>query len=255
MLGSLTGDPSAAVPISAISRFWWAGAEALDDLIDQDTDQKSLLAAIPCLTLFPQVVITQADVSGEVREFWRRELVAYSVHAAEGQLADLARTEITWPSVIRAYVGKTGAAYGGDAAMAARLVTADERVLHAWRSFGRMFGVLRQVHNDNGGPEAFAEDIRNGTPTLLLAHALEVTDRPAELNTVRRLARRDPGALTELRRMLLDPRITSGYDGRLVAFRNQARDLLHQLAGPSHHRDVLDSMIDTSAAAALKTAA
>jgi heptaprenyl diphosphate synthase len=262
VLGALGGDPEAALPICVVSSLWWAGAEALDDVVDGDagTDDLSgpalLTAGIACLTVVPQTYLAVAPVPDRLRMTWMAHTSASSLAAAEGQLADMARepSALTWRHVMATYVGKTGAAYERDAVMAAQLATDDEAVLRGWRTFGRLFGVLRQAHNDNSlADPADDEDLANGTPTLLLAHALDavpVAER-TRLLALRAAAMTDPALRPELRDALHAPDIVSGYRAKLGGLRRHAHTLLDHLTGPSDLGGVLRSWVDSSYALAI----
>ena|GEM_PF-1574416 len=265
VLGCLTGDPSAAVDVGALSRLWWAGAETFDDIVDGApmdhgapggwSPQHLLIGATACLTLIPQTVVEQSQVPAEVMAYWQDQLTAGSLAAMEGQLIDLgASPDITWRQVLSGYVGKIGAPYGRDAVMAVRLITAESTILRGWRSFGRLFGILRQVRNDNLDFRAQDEDLANGTATLLLAHAMTTgpSVRQTELSTLRAAARQDPEARAELRCRMTSGDIFSGYTARIHGLRDQAHELLGQLAArESDYRDVLHYMINEAADRAL----
>jgi heptaprenyl diphosphate synthase len=257
VLGALTGDPEPAVPVGVVSTVWWAGAEALDDLSDVMagavpvsltglTPTELLIGGVACLELIPRQFIDRCPLPDDVRSAWSAEMIAASVAAASGQLADVARDAgaLGWARVMATYVGKTGAAYARDAVMAAQLVTHDAATIGAWRAFGQLFGVLRQMRNDNAqaNPE-HDEDLANGTPTLLLAHALETGTpaRTAELLELRAAARRSVEARAALRHLLHAPDIASGYTGKLHAAYHLACSLLDSVAGPSIYRDALRS--------------
>jgi hypothetical protein len=276
--GALTGRPEDAVPVGTVSRLWWAGAQALDDLADTDIDgvpvrpaetattmvdtpsaaqhmARSVLSAMACGTLVPFAVIEAQPLPPEITRSWRRTLLGTSLQATAGQLGDLATIgPFTWAQVIRNYRGKTGAPYGRDAVMAARLSTADPVHLRAWRGFGELFGLLRQVANDAAPTGSGTnEDLANGTVTLSLAHALETSDPEARqrLLRLRQHARRDPQARTELAAALSRPDLKVGYAGRIGALRDQACTLLDRLASASDHRDLLHHLLHGSAQAAI----
>ncbi|MFC4504826.1 MULTISPECIES: polyprenyl synthase [Streptomyces] len=259
--GALTGRPEEAVPVGTVSRLWWAGAQALDDLADGvgevagevvTPDGKAVLLAMACGTLVPFAVIDRQPLPPEITESWRRTLLGTSIQATAGQLADLASFDspCTWAQVIRSYRGKTGAPYGRDAVMAARLSTDDPVTLRAWRVFGELFGLLRQVANDAAHDgSGIDEDLANGTLTLLLAHALETAgpETHERLLRLRIHARRDLGARAELSEALRRPGVTSGYADRIGALRDQACALLDRLAPASDHRDLLHHLLHGSA--------
>jgi Polyprenyl synthetase len=255
--GAVTGDPEPAVPVSVVSSLWWAGAEALDDLSDGTVSVDGLSAAglltasIACMTVAPQAYLAVCPVPDALRLTWQAQTARGSLAAAEGQLADMSRDPETlrWAHVMKTYVGKTGAAYERDAVMAVQLATTDPATVRGWRAFGQLFGVLRQVHNDNtDGDPADDEDLANGTPTLLLAHALDVLP-PAErdeLLALRTAALTDPATRAAMRTALHHPDVVAGYRDKLRALRSHACTLLDQLAGASDYRSVLRSWIDVS---------
>ncbi len=261
VLGALTGDPLPAVPVSVVSTLWWSGAEALDDLADSVSGaavpallppSELLVAAIACMELVPRNYIDAAELPAALRGQWSGEMLQASLAAAAGQLADIARDDeaLTWARVMTAYVGKSGAAYAREAVMAAQLADAAPEALRGWRAFGQLFGVLRQLHNDNVecGPED-DEDLANGTPTLLLASTLEEAS-PAlrsALLALRQAAMTDLDARAALRRTLLAPDATTGYLRRLAALHSTACSLLDELAAPSIYRDALRYGLNASA--------
>ncbi|MET7684570.1 polyprenyl synthetase family protein [Streptomyces sp. NPDC005423] len=271
--GALGGQPEDAMPVVAVSRLWWAGAQALDDLADspgvsapltphqlstaenapspaQDAARLVLLA-MACGTLVPFAIIDRRQLPPEITGFWRRTLLRTSLRATAGQLADLASFDgpFTWAQAIKTYRGKTGAPYGRDAVMAARLSTADPMSLRAWHAFGELFGLLRQVANDaahrGSGRD---EDLSNGTVTLLLAHALEKAEPGARrhLLWLHTHARHDPEARTELSAALRQPGIEADYADRVGVLRQQACALLDRLAPASSHRDLLHHLMHGS---------
>ncbi len=262
VLGALTGDPEPAIPVAVVSTVWWAGAGALDNLSDTRagtrraspglTLAESLMGAVACLELIPRRLIECCPAPADVRGTWSEELIAASVAAANGRLADAARdtdAALSWAQVMAMYVGKTGAAYARDAVMAARLATRDTTSIGAWRAFGQLFGVLRQMHNDNAPvtPDD-DEDLANGTPTLLMAHALETATpaRKAELLGLRAAAMHDLESRAALRHQLHEPDIASGYTGKLHAAYHLAGSLLESIAGPSVCRDALRTRMDST---------
>lgn len=260
LLGALSADEELAVPLAVLSRIWWTGAEVLDDLADGDFSpalvglslSQASIASTACLTLVPQWLIERQDLPGRVRQQWRNEFADGSLHAAEGQLEDVSAgaEPASWGSVMRVYVGKSGAPYGRDAAMAAMVAGADDTAVRGWRAFGRLFGVLRQLAND--GASALAsrdEDLLNGTSTLLLALARErlEPDEADALTALRTRAMEDAEARRVLRARLARPDVASAYRGRVDVVRGKLSDLLRELTAPSEHRDLIQWMIDDSA--------
>jgi hypothetical protein len=264
--GALTGDPTAAVPVCVVSRLWWAGAEALDDLTDAGFGAgrpahslgQTLTAATACLVLLPHQVVDQTELPADVRRDWQRELTTACLDAAEGQLTDIAvhDGDFSWSQVIASYRNKTGAPYARDALMAARLATSDPRALRGWRALGWLFGLLRQLHNDAASATSeHDEDLANGTRVLRLAYALEACP-PADrgiLLELRERARTDRVARVELRRRLDEPPVADGYVARIGAMREHACALIDRLAPPSSYRDLLHTLVHTSSAAACQT--
>ncbi|MFI1036031.1 polyprenyl synthetase family protein [Streptomyces sp. NPDC020951] len=258
--GMLAGDPGLALPVCVVSRIWWAGAETLDDLLDEQFDTGSAamtraaatVAGAACITLLPQAVVAEHGYAKDLETLLTRELTQGALHAADGQLADLSessRDSFSWKQVMTSYVGKTGAAYGRDAAMAAHLAGASASESRGWRTLGRLFGVLRQTANDRAYPTAEQDaDLRNGTRTLLLAYALESAE-PYEAETLVKwsdAARHDMTARQELWDRLHGPAVAHGYNRRLRRIHGHVSGLLEQLAPPSTQRDLLQWMIDTS---------
>jgi len=104
------------VPVCVVSRLWWAGAEALDDLTDGTCGSgrpahsvgETLTAATACLALIPQLVVDSAELPADVRRDWQRELTAASLQVAEGQLTDIAVQDgdFSWSRSSRATGGR-----------------------------------------------------------------------------------------------------------------------------------------------------
>jgi hypothetical protein len=257
VLATLTGDPEPALPVCLVSRLWWAGVDALDDLVDGQaggvpdmSPQQVMIAATACITL-PQAVPGLWPVPGQVRRDWEREITRANVAAAQGQLAEqLAETdEPSWARAMTSYRDKNGAAYARDAVMAARLATDDPATLRGWRAFGSLFGVLRQLRNDSEVPApADDEDLANGVFTLEFAHALEnaAPDRHASLRALRSRALHDPTARSGLRRALAEPDLAQPYGAKIQTMGHRARLLLDELAVPSPHRELLHHFVNIS---------
>ncbi|MEV8379172.1 polyprenyl synthetase family protein [Kribbella sp. NPDC056861] len=256
VLGCLRADPTPAVDISVLSHLWWAGAEVLDDLIDRKTaghgswsSGELLIGATACLDLLPQVVIDRSEVPAAIKDFWRKELVDGTLAAAEGQLSDLlpADGSVSWQQTMMSYLGKAGAAYGRDAAMAARLVTANPVQLRNWRDFGWLFGVLRQLRNDVLDSTGQLEDLTNSTPTLLLACAFETMSgsRRQGLRSLVADAAGCPADAVALRRLLTADDVITNYHSRVTSLGHRARSMLVRLASSgSSYPDALLWMID-----------
>lgn len=261
VLAALTGDPEPALPVCLVSRLWWAGVDALDDLVDGQaggdpslSPQQVMVAATACIAL-SQAVPGLWPVPGQVRRDWEREITRANAAAAEGQLAEqLAEPEeASWARAMASYRDKNGAAYARDALMAARLATDDPAALRGWRAFGSVFGVMRQLRNDGQvASPADDEDLANGVFTLELAHALEnaAPDRRESLRELRARARHDTAARARLRRALAEPDLAQPYGTKIRAMGNRARLLLNELAAPSPHRALLHHWVDVTAATA-----
>jgi hypothetical protein len=258
VLASLTGDPGPALPVCLVSRLWWAGVDALDDLVDQQaggspdmSPQQVMVAAAACIAL-TEAIPGLSQVPGQVRRDWEREITRATAAAAEGQLAEqLGESEQpSWTRAMASYRDKNGAAYARDAVMAARLATDDPAALRGWRAFGSVFGVLRQVRNDcQVLSPADDEDLANGVFTLQLAHAVQnaAPDHRASLLALRARARHEEAARVQLRRALAEPDLAQAYGTQIQAIGNQARFLLNELAPPSPYRDLLHQWVDVAA--------
>jgi geranylgeranyl pyrophosphate synthase len=265
VLAALTGDPEPALPVCLVSRLWWAGVDALDDLVDGQagrdpalSPQQVMVGATACITL-PHEVPRLWPVPGLVRLDWEREITRASAAAAEGQLAEQLTEpeEPSWARAMASYRDKNGAAYARDAVMAARLATDDPAVLRGWRAFGSLFGVMRQLRNDSEVPSAADdEDLANGVFTLELAHALETAapDRRASLRALSGQARHDTAARGRLRRALAEPDLARAYGTKIQSMGNRARLLLDELAAPSPQRVLLHHLVGMTAATPLTPA-
>lgn len=266
VLGSQGEDPLLALPVSIVSLLWWAGAEALDDLADGYSSggiSGTMLAAMPAsisnLLVLPLDCIEGQDVTPELKSLWRRELLWSCRLAAEGQLADANSPDIVdRAQVLACYRGKTGAAYARDAVMAAAIDRNDltrDRPLELWREFGMLYGILRQLHNDNSGAAATDnEDLANYTPTLRLFHAFS-TSRPAQrrqLVWLRQAARTDPGARHELHDLLSSETVTASYHQDLRSIHHEACTLLDSLSADGPHRNALRAGLDVATICAMQ---
>ncbi|MEU4097198.1 polyprenyl synthetase family protein [Streptomyces sp. NPDC026673] len=266
VLGALTSALDPALPVVVISRLWWAGAETFDDLADADFDEDGAglsnaqagIASAACLSVVPQMIIERQSLPDRLKAAWTWEFNAGSVAAAEGQFRDVSAAEEpgSWAATMRIYARKSGAPYGRDAAMTAMLAGADDEGIRGWRMFGLLFGVLRQMANDRASIAVAAEedeDLANGTWTLLLAHAMEDAGaREAQtLGALHTRVKGDVSARSELRRRLVTAEIAAGYDRRVEAVQRKLLALLKSLAEPSDQRDLIQWMVDVSAADSL----
>ncbi|MDI5969390.1 polyprenyl synthetase family protein [Streptomyces sp. SL13] len=260
VLGALVGQSVDAMPLCAVSRTWWAGAEVLDDIADGDFDavavglsgEAALLAATACVSLVPHLIVRAQNYAPETEVRIAGEIVRESLACVNGQMDDLHSPDrpVSWRRVMVSYAGKTGAPYARDTALAAVLAGCSEEQTAAWRTFGRLFGVLRQLANDRAYRTAAEDaDLANGTMTLLLAHAVEILRGPAaeKVLALRPAARRDPEARAELWRHLRSPEAADSYDARVTVLESRLSAMLRRLADPSDHRHTVEWMIKKSA--------
>jgi heptaprenyl diphosphate synthase len=263
--GALAGEAESSLPVALVSTSWWAGAEAFDDILDRDGTEETpsdiataelsvpeaLIASTVCLTVLPQLIVERYAPSGAVRALWTRDVAAATLHAAAGQISDTngRDEELSFDAVVRTYAAKTGAAYARDAVMAARLVTDDRTMLDGWRTFGRVVGVLRQLHNDRTSDVIDESDLRNGTHTLLVAHAARMDggEREHDIRRLRRAAVHDDAAGDRLRELVTADEVVSSFNHRISGMYAGASDLLARLAPPSGFRDGLQGVVDLSA--------
>jgi geranylgeranyl pyrophosphate synthase len=249
-----------AVPVAAISRVWWAGVETLDDITDGEFDAarmgmpaaQAIVACTACLSLIPQKAAQLYAPSARLAAAWVREFTDSSLRCADGQLRDLAPGggAVFWEQAMRAYAGKTGAPYARDAAMTALTAGLPDGQVRGWRSFGALFGVLRQLANDRRGDgRADDADLANGTPTLLLAHAFAELPGPGRdrLAQLRQAATRDPAQRQRLHAQLTGADLAAGFNRRVDAISGCLAALLDRLTAASRYRDLLHWMIAASA--------
>jgi hypothetical protein len=267
VLGSQGADPMLALPVAVVSMLWWAGAEALDDLADGYASGKldgAMLAAMPAsitnLAVLPLDYIEAQDVTPAQKSLWRRELLWSSRLAAEGQLAEASPVDIVGrEQVLAGYRGKTGAAYARDAVMAAgihRPDTTGGQAIGRWREFGMLYGILRQLHNDNSDDAAEDnEDLANHTPTLRLAHAFSTSgaQQRRRLVRLRQAARTDPAARLRLHRILTSEPVTASYQRDVRGIHHQACLLLDALCASGPFRNVLRAGLDIATICAIKS--
>jgi len=156
---------------------------------------------------------------------------------------------VSWKQAMRAYAGKTGAPYARDAAMTALMAGLPDEQVRAWRSFGCLFGVMRQLANDRAGDGADNADLTNGTPTLLLGHAFGHLPGHGrdQLARLRMDAASDLAQRQRLHELLASADLTVGYNGRIDAISGRVAALLSRLAAASRYRDLLLWMIRASA--------
>lgn len=250
--------PADAVAVCAISRLWWVGAETLDDIADGEFDSarmqmsatQAMIACTACLSLIPHKAAEMYAPSARLAAAWTGELTSSSLQCAEGQLRDLARADdaVSWKDAMRAYAGKTGAPYARDAAMAAMAAGLPDEQVRAWRSFGCLFGVLRQLANDRAGDGDDNADLANGTPTLLLAHAFEHLPGPGRdrLARLRAAAASDLAQRQQLHAQLTGADLAVGYNGRIDAISGRLAAVLDRLAATSRYGDLLHWMVSAS---------
>lgn len=257
VFGAETAAPMRATPVALMHTLWWAAARYLDDMIDNPQLARSdpaefnrgVMTAIAVGNYLPLNIVGELAVSDAVRF---RLLTEYSngcINALSGQLTDLVldAENATLDDVLRNYECKTGAPYGMSAALAAQLAERDADRVDAWRSFGRVLGVLRQLVNDQRDLVTERdEDLRNGTATYLLVHLLGTASsaRRAELIGLHRQARTSAEARAELKRAMLAPDIVSSYAETIQPIVRAARDMLASLGGDPQCVTELARLID-----------
>ncbi|WP_327725320.1 polyprenyl synthetase family protein [Streptomyces europaeiscabiei] len=255
-----TGFLGPAVPLGAVHVLWWTSACFLDDLADSHGaripaglgTEEALLVSVLGGHALPIRIVQAQPVPDAVRNALTVEIVNCCIDAVEGQLRDL-RGDSENPSrdaVVAACRGKSGAPFSMITTMAALLADAGPERTELWREFGRTFGVLWQLFNDQedllSGRE---EDLRNGTATYLLACALEETPagsrtRVVELGVAARSSER---ARAELRALLLDPVVLRRFEKDLAVFRDEAHRVLGELGGDETYMPALRQLVDRTA--------
>ena len=257
VFGAETAAPMRATPVALIHTLWWAAARYLDDMIDTPQLARSdpaelnrgMMTAIAVGNHLPLNIVGDLAVSDAVRFRLITEYSNGCIDALSGQLTDLVldAETATRDDVLRSYEGKTGAPYGMSAALAAQFAGCNTDRVHAWRSFGRALGVLRQLVNDQRDLVTDRdEDLRNGTATYLLVHLLGTvsTARRAELIGLHRQARTSDGARAELKRAMLAADIVSSYAETIQPIVRAALDTLASLGGDPQCVTELAGLID-----------
>jgi hypothetical protein len=261
VLGAITGEPGPALPVCMLSRLWWTAADVFDDLNDGSFDvarfglspSAATIASVACGTLLPLALIMRQELPATTRLDWIGQFISSNFSAANGQFADVASgvDAGSLGQVMDSYAAKSGAACARDVAMTAQLAGSDVATTEAWREFGRLFGVLRQLANDRKSLVRDVrddEDLANGTQTLLLAEALATVPghRRQAIRELSERARRDLTARTALRGQLIDHEVSGPYDSRVDEICRRLRETLAELAAPSRYRAAVEWMIDVS---------
>ncbi|MCV7283051.1 polyprenyl synthetase family protein [Mycolicibacterium flavescens] len=257
VFGVETAAPMCATPLALVHTLWWAAARYVDDVIDTaqltqaDPTELNcgLMTAIAVGNRLPQIIFGDLIVSDSVRFRLITEYGSGSVAALSGQLTDLVldAETATLDDVLRSYEGKTGGPYGMAAALGAHLAECDADRVDAWRSFGRKFGVLRQLVNDQRDLiTGRDEDLRNGTATYLLVHLLRTVSpaRRAELIGLHRQARTSEAARAELKQAMVAPDMVSGYAEAIRPMVRTAHESLASFGGDSRCVTDLAELID-----------
>ncbi|MBJ8343347.1 polyprenyl synthetase family protein [Antrihabitans sp. YC2-6] len=123
----------------------------------------------------------------------------------------------------------------------------DAERVDGWRDFGRTLGVLRQIVNDQRDIVTERdEDLRNGTATYLLVHALRAAtpERRAELLRLSSQAGRSADARRMLREALLAPGVIDSYAESLRPLIARTHTLLDSFGGESSCNAELHALID-----------
>jgi hypothetical protein len=266
VLGALTGDPAAALPVCILSRLWWTGADIFDDLNDGHFDvarvgmspSEATIASIACGTLLPLRLVQEQTVPAPLRSAWLEDLTRSNLDAADGQLADVAAAvdPESPAAVLRSYAGKSGAACARDFAMTARLAGLDAVAVDRWEEFGRDFGVLRQLANDRKSLRRHVhddEDLANGTSTLLLAQALAAgpEHERRELRRLSDAARSDLDTRVAVRDRLTRADVGERYDAQVTGIGDRLAAALVDLAAPSPYRDAVAWLVGVSVESSL----
>lgn len=267
--GAETGNPTPAVPLSALHVLWWTSACYLDDLADAHRApaasegigrNEALMASVLAGTVLPIRIIHSLPAPECVRGRLAAEMATGWAVGVEGQLRDIGGdpAAATAHSVITAYRGKSGGPFSMITAMAALLSGADEGRIELWREFGYVFGILWQIFNDQEDIlSGRNEDLHNGTVTYLLTCALEESPSPAAREHLLALcsAARDSGAArTELASALLEPSVLRRYRADLQAFRAEAHRLLGVLGGDEQYLPVLRHLVEQASPMLLQPA-
>ncbi|MTE17766.1 hypothetical protein F0L17_01180 [Streptomyces sp. TRM43335] len=255
--GAETGDPEPALPLAAVHTLWWTSACYFDDLADGNGTAaagrigagEATLASVVGGHLLPLRIVRSPRIPEPVRGALVDEIVNCGILAAEGQLRDVNGTaeSATRGLVVTAYEGKSSAPFSMITAMAAILAGAEAGRTERWREFGRVFGLLWQLFNDQEDIlSGRNEDLRNGTVTYLLACALEEAP-PTERERVLKLHAAAPGserARADLVRALLAPDVLSLFGDDLGAFRDEAHRVLDDLGGHGACPPILRRLVD-----------
>ncbi|WP_284579420.1 polyprenyl synthetase family protein [Streptomyces sp. 2P-4] len=279
--GAQTGDPAPAAPLAALHVLWWTSACHLDDLADAPgrtrpgepgpdrgpgpdpgpRPSEELMAAFLAGSVLPLRIVEALPAPPAVRAALASEILTAWTAAAQGQLADIGTdaAHATRGSAVAAYRGKSGGPFAMIASMAAELSGAERQRVDSWREFGTLFGILWQLFNDQEDIlTGRHEDLRNGTPTYLLACALEGAAPPAgrdRLLTLCGAARVSAAARSELLAALLAPAVLRRYGAGLGAFRARTHRVLAAVGGHERYLAALRRLVDHASALLLPPAA
>jgi heptaprenyl diphosphate synthase len=230
------------------------GAEALDDVFDEAPAKGSnagpgLTGVIATLQSLPALVLSRANLPHPLRCSVIEEFAEASLSACEGQIRDMTSdiSRIDVHDVLRIYRGKTGAFWVAAARMSAKVACADADAVYQWGRFAEHVGVIRQLYNDRSDLlEGRDEDIRNGTPTIMLAHALSLhreEGRERLLDHVR-AAGVDTEARSQVRGMLTSAEVVREHLAYTRALKARGRALLDAIKPTEPYASTLYEMVD-----------
>jgi len=235
-----TCDHDAAVLVGVISRICWAVSAALT------AGGEARTAAELCAGAAARM-ISGSGAPALVQRKLVGELPPSSPQAVNAELDDV-REDWSWARAMAVHAAKAGAAYGRDLAMTAVLVGEPPERVPAWRAFGRLYGVVRQMAEDRErlfGTDGGAVD---GGGTFLLAHAAEVLppERRADLLLLHERARDCTESSAALCDLLLSAEVAPQYNKRLADIRAKLASMLGELVISVEQRALARWLIDTS---------
>ncbi|MBX9399533.1 polyprenyl synthetase family protein [Streptomyces sp. TRM72054] len=239
---------------------WWMGAEAIDDCLDgaiPDSDSLShvLAAGVAALQTLPVLVLSRANLPSGIRCSLLGELAQASLASYEGQIRDIDTPldGLKVEHVLKIYRGKTGVAWLVAARMSAIAAGASADTVSKWGRLGECVGVLRQLLNDRADLlDGRDEDIRNGTPTLLLANALSSgsQEQRSELLQLYSRVGEDADSRSRVKQIILQPENVRRHLAYSSALRKRARSLLEELAPEEPFAQPVYDLIETSSGSA-----
>uniref|UniRef100_A0AAU2K475 Polyprenyl synthetase family protein n=1 Tax=Streptomyces sp. NBC_00049 TaxID=2903617 RepID=A0AAU2K475_9ACTN len=255
--GIETGNPTPAIPLSAVHLLWWTSACYLDDLADANgaslcgelSENEAILASVITGNSLPIQIVLAQDLPDAARSALITEILNGWIVSIDGQVDDM-RGDVagaTRKSVVEVYRAKSGAPFGMITAMAAIFSGTTPEKVELWREFGNVFGILWQIFNDQedilSGRD---EDLLNGTVTYLLASVLEdaSADGREHVLGLSAAAEHSPEARGELTALLLTPVALERYRAEIDVFRTEAYRVLDEVGGDATYSAVLRRLVD-----------